>query len=218
MADFRVAKRRSDWRLGRWTAKLAVAAHLGASNLADIEIRAAPSGAPEAFYHGGLADVSISISHRGGVAACVTSPPGVALGCDLEIVEPRIDAFTTDYFTEEEQAGVARSSDRFRTLALLWSAKESALKALRTGLTVDTRSVKVKLEGLSSQRWQPMTIECAGGPGLFGRWDSEREWVRTVAADCAIEVAPGAVRAAMPRLVDKRRGGTPGLYQSMHHK
>ena len=50
-------------------------------------------------------------------------------------IEPRSDAFVADYFTIEEQALVARASaaDRDRILALLWSGKESALKALREG-------------------------------------------------------------------------------------
>ena len=104
------------------------------------------------------------------------------LGCDLEIVEPRCDAFVTDYFTEVEQAFIARSSDRFRAMALLWSAKESALKALRTGLTVDTRSVEVRLEGTTSLAWHSMTIQSSGGGVFSGLWHSQGEWIRTAAA------------------------------------
>ena len=48
----RFAKRRADWRLGRWTAKRALAVCLNLPfdrrALAGIEIRSAPSGAPEA--------------------------------------------------------------------------------------------------------------------------------------------------------------------------
>ncbi len=51
------------------------------------------------------------------------------------------DAFVADYFAPEEQTLIAHSSpaDRELMLALLWSAKESALKALREGLRLDTR-------------------------------------------------------------------------------
>ena len=49
----RVAKRRADWRLGRWTAKCALAIYLTLpdhpQSLQEIEVRPAPSGAPEAF-------------------------------------------------------------------------------------------------------------------------------------------------------------------------
>jgi 4'-phosphopantetheinyl transferase len=152
LTNFRFPRRRADWRLGRWTAKVAVAAYLNAPNcppgLASIEIRPAPSGAPEVFVANQPADVSISLSHRGGVAACAMAQSGAVLGCDLELVEPRSEAFISDYFTPEEQALLAQAdtADRFRLVALLWSAKESALKALHTGLRLDTRSVIVRLD------------------------------------------------------------------------
>ena len=70
------------------------------------------------------------------------------LGCDLEIVEPRSDAFVADYFTAEEQEVVRQAcpADRFALIALIWSAKESALKALQSGLRIDTRSLSVALD------------------------------------------------------------------------
>lgn len=50
LSGMRFAKRRADWRLGRWTAKRAVAVSLALpldrSALAGIEIRQAPDGAP----------------------------------------------------------------------------------------------------------------------------------------------------------------------------
>ena len=147
--SMRVAKRRADWRLGRWTAKCALAMYLTLpdhpQSLQEIEVRPAPSGAPEAFVSNARVAVTISISHRDGVAACAVAPPGASLGCDLEIIEPRSDAFIADYFTIEEQELIARVhlDDRSRLVALLWSGKESALKALREGLRLDTRCLKI---------------------------------------------------------------------------
>jgi 4'-phosphopantetheinyl transferase len=146
----RFEKRRADWRLGRWTAKRALAVYLNFPShlqaLAEIEIRPALSGAPEVFLANKPADVTISLSHRAGIAICSIAASGAALGCDLEIVEPRSDDFVADYFTTEEQELVTRSNaaDRFQLLALMWSGKESALKALREGLRLDLRSVAVK--------------------------------------------------------------------------
>ena len=146
----RIAKRRTDWRLGRWTAKRALAISLNLPShpqaLASIEIHPAPSGAPEAFLADQRAAVTISLSHRSGAAICALAPSGTALGCDLEVIEPRGDSFVTDYFTSDEQALVQRASvtDRPRLLTLLWSSKESALKALGTGLRLDTRCVAVE--------------------------------------------------------------------------
>lgn len=151
LAGMKVPKRRADWRLGRWTAKRAVAAYLELSSdrkeLVAIEIRPAATGAPEVFLDHQPADVSISLSHRDGTAACAVVSPGGVVGCDLELVEPRSDVFIGDYFTADEQTCIARSSpeQRDRLVTILWSAKESALKALRTGLRVDTRAASASV-------------------------------------------------------------------------
>src|SRR6266498_4481543 len=90
LAGLRVPKRRADWLLGRWTAKQAVLARLAGEGvppaLDAVEVHAAADGAPEAFLHGRPAGLSISLSHRAGVALCAVAPAGVALGCDLELV------------------------------------------------------------------------------------------------------------------------------------
>jgi 4'-phosphopantetheinyl transferase len=143
------AKRRVDWQLGRWTAKCALSAYLAVPAHSEmfkkIDIRPASDGAPEAFIGGQAAGVMISLSHRSGMAICAVAATGVDLGCDLELVEPRSDSFIADYFAIEEQGRIAQASvgDRHRLVTLLWSAKESALKALRAGLRLDTRSVTV---------------------------------------------------------------------------
>jgi len=151
-----IPKRRADWRLGRWTAKNAVAAHVGLAcdpiALSGIEIRSKDSGAPEVFLAHEPASMSISLSHRSDVAACAVSPSGTRVGFDLEVVEPRSRAFLEDYFTADEQKLIAsaRSDDRDKAVNLFWSAKESALKALDVGLRLDTRRVSVSsMEGLS---------------------------------------------------------------------
>ena len=152
LGSLRFAKRRRDWRLGRWTAKLAMAAYRNlpgdSQTLRDVEIRPALSGAPEVFFAGQPAPVTISLSHCDGVAVCAVAPSSVALGCDLEIIETRSECFTADYFTAEEVRLVARAcaDDRSRLLTVLWSGKECALKALRVGLRFDTRSVVVSLD------------------------------------------------------------------------
>ena len=188
----RFAQRRSDWRLGRWTAKNALALYFLYLNLpadsqvlASIEIRPASTGAPEAYFGNQPAAASISLSHRAGVAACAITMPGVELGCDLEIVEPRSDAFVADYFTTAEQSFIAQASvaDRPRVLAMLWSAKESALKALHEGLRLDTRSVIVSPDGvLDSHGWSAMQVHHAGRRTLCGWWQHRDGIVRTVVA------------------------------------
>jgi len=202
LQGMRFAKRRADWRLGRWTAKRALAVHLHLSDrsLTEIEVRPAPSGAPEVLFANQPADVAISLSHRAGVAVCAIATGGTTLGCDLEAVEPRSAAFTADYFTAQEQALVARAcdADRAGLLALLWSGKESALKALRAGLRLDTRCVTVDLvddgekpaaEELAftfparePNRWHRLQVRCDSGPILQGWWQHSENLVRTLVA------------------------------------
>ncbi len=192
LRTFRVPKRRNDWRLGRWTAKQAVAAylHLAADpkSLAGIEIRATDGGAPDVLLPHRPAPVSISISHCNDVAACAVSQAGAALGCDLEAVAPRSDVFVADYFVESEQALIARSpaSHRPWLATLLWSAKESALKALGEGLRLDTRSVEVRLEPDSDGgEWRPLMVLAEDGRSFAGWWCHDQDFVRTLVASPA---------------------------------
>jgi len=193
LSGLRFAKRRADWRLGRWTAKCAVASFLNlsmdAQDLAQIEIRPASSGAPEIFIANEPAAVAVSISHSSGAAVCAVAMPGVELGCDQEVIEARSDAFVADYFTESEQVLVARvcAAERSRLVTLLWSAKESALKALREGLRLDTRSVTVSPinGGFNLNGWSPLQVRYADGRSFYGWWQQGHGMVRTLVANPA---------------------------------
>jgi 4'-phosphopantetheinyl transferase len=186
----RFAKRRADWRLGRWTAKRALSVCMDVPThpraFKKMDVRPAPSGAPEVFFSNQPAVVTISLSHRAGIAACAVAMSGVKMGCDLEMVEPRSDAFVADYFTLEEQALVARASaaDRPRLLALLWSGKESALKALHEGLRLDLRSVIVSPgnEGFDWPGWSPMEVRHTDRRIFHGWWQHADGIVRTLVA------------------------------------
>lgn len=195
---FRRPKRRTDWRMGRWTAKHAVASYLGMpwtpKRLAEIEIRPTQSGVPQIFIADELAPVSISISHRSVWAICAVADPGAMLGCDLELVEPRSEAFVKDYFTVKEQELLSRTSniERDTVANLLWSAKESALKALGVGLTVDSRTMDVSgfeapahEEPSEAVAWHPLCVTPSGGQALHGWWQQSGMLLRTMVASPA---------------------------------
>jgi 4'-phosphopantetheinyl transferase len=196
--SLRFLKRRTEWRLGRWTAKQAVSVFLGARGdpaaFRDLEIRPAPSGAPEVFFGARPAPASISLTHSGGVAACAVARPDAELGCDLEMVEPRSPLFVADYFTEAEQALIARAptAHRWRLLALLWSAKESTLKALHEGLRLDTRSVIVSFNdeqqlfqelnrGFAGE-WRALRVTRQNGRTFIGWWLCRGNLIQTLVA------------------------------------
>jgi phosphopantetheinyl transferase (holo-ACP synthase) len=196
-----VPERRTEWRLGRWTGKRAVAACLklpaDTEGLKRLEILPAPSGAPEAFLTDRPAgvpnpvSVRISLSHKAGTAVCSVAMCDAALGCDLELIERRSYAFTADYFTTEEQMLVSRSSvaDRPRLIALIWSAKESALKALDPELRLDSRSVAVSPAGAargwvqySVDVWYPLQVRSTSGHCFHGWWRQSGNFLLTLVA------------------------------------
>ena len=148
---FRFEKRRRDWLLGRWAAKIAVlrAAGLADKDIGRIEIATATDGAPLPLLDGRPGATLLSLSHSKGRAFAAASTDAKELGCDLELVEPRGHEFVETWFTESECEQVARSDPQFRDLLVtaIWSAKESTLKALRTGLRIDTRRVEVSAVG-----------------------------------------------------------------------
>lgn len=187
LARLVIPKRHADWRLGRWTAKCAVAACLKASpqDFAEIEVRAASSGAPEVFVAGTPAPFTISLSHREDEAICAITRGDVALGCDLELIEPRDDAFVGDYFTEAEQASIGGVRDEYRSelIALFWSAKESALKALKSGLRRNTRSLQVAPSFVPEHHgWCWLRVDTDEQRGFEGWWRRSGNYVQTMVA------------------------------------
>ena len=208
-AGFRSAKRSSDWRVGRWTAKQALT-RLSAGDaavrdsLTEIVVGTKGNGAACCAIHGSPVPWSISISHSHGRGLCVIAPRGVMVGCDLERVEPRIAAFSREWFTCAEQNEIARASPDERDLlvTLFWSAKESALKALGVGLTISTHAVTVSADPRESHHeWHALHVHRVGHPGdMYGWWRQDGHDLLTVVT------AP-----ALPPPVSLNRGVRPAL-------
>jgi 4'-phosphopantetheinyl transferase len=190
-----IPKRSKDWRLGRWTAKAAVRAlealegrHL---RFTDIEIGVLPSGAPRAYV--GSSELNLSISHRDDLGLCVVSRSELPLGCDIEIVEPRVASFTAEYFTAEEQDCICRSRDPesvSKLVTLFWSAKESVLKALQLGLRCPLTYLSVALESSQfsasppkddSLEWGLLEVSTQNQGSFQVRWAQQPPFVITVA-------------------------------------
>jgi 4'-phosphopantetheinyl transferase len=196
LARLTVEKRRSDWRLGRFAAKAAVARWLGVS-IARVEIVADPDGAPQVRLDGDAAPVAVSISHRAERALVAVGHGGTSLGCDLELIEPRSRAFVSDWLAPAEVALVERAGARRDLVAnLAWTAKEAAAKMRREGLRLDVRNAVAVPDGLDdpAARWHPLAVAWADGGGRSrGWWRTEPGWVTAIIG----EPAPGE-----PRMLD----------------
>jgi 4'-phosphopantetheinyl transferase len=142
--------------------------------------------------------LDVSLSDRAGWAVCVLGRGLGRLGCDLEVVEPRSPGFVTDFLTAREQKYVAAQPpvDRNRAANLIWSAKESALKVLQTGLRRDTRSVEVVVEDHPREDgWFRLEVCTVEGEVFPGWWRRAGSFLLTVAAEAPLPtptVLPGS--------------------------
>ena len=197
LSTLRVDKRRSDWRLGRWAAKSAVASWQQVP-LAAVEVLAAEDGAPEALIDGGEAPVALSLSHRAGRALAAVGDAPATLGCDLELLEARSPAFVREWLRPAERELVCGLSGERQDLAanLVWSAKEAVTKARREELRLNIRQATVepgRLTG-SAGPWERLRVAWEDGPTELGWWRREPGWVMAVVGDPAPEAPPVELR------------------------
>ena len=112
--------------------------------------------------------VSLSISHSNRAAFCALLPTSGAnsrsqIGADIEQISDRSEQFRTSFLTPAENQWIsAAAADLSNTLVTAtWSAKESVLKALQLGLTVDTRRVTALCQAAGDLvQWTPVQIDC----------------------------------------------------------
>lgn len=234
----RFTKPRTEYLLRRWTGKRAIAAvtgrqpgaQLDLAGLRAIEVRNRPTGAPQGWLDGRPLALEISLSDRAGWAVCLVADGpddrgGGALGIDLELVEPRSAGFVRDFLTEPEQRYVAGQPDelaRHVAANLLWSAKESALKVLQTGLRADTRTVQVAVEHApDAAGWSPLQVQGRDGRVFPGWWRLDGNFLLTLAAEQPVrppERLPGSadlagavpVHSWLADPVHRPLGGPPG--------
>ena len=214
-STFRFAKRRNEWLLGRWAAK-ALAHSLPAYQqytLNQIEIHNAPQGAPHIQLPDGMTpEDCLTISHSDASALCaLATGPDVRIGADLEKIDARTETFVLDYFTPAECQLVKVYSDETRAVVvtLIWSLKESMLKALGVGLRWDTRAVEVSgLQDSLSENdgmggWQSIQVaEAKASERVWmGWWQRRDPFILTLAGFAATQAEMQSVR-----LVEKQIG------------
>ena len=191
LANLRFSKRRREWLLGRFAAKRLLIEALREYrdlDMRDVTVGNDPDGAPYLAVNGvGRVPLSLSLSHRDDLAFCALGDrPGPSVGADVERVEPRAESFVHDFFTAREAtlAYGAPPSTRDLLVTVVWSAKEAVLKALRLGLTVDTRHVEIRPGGGDLWGvWRPLAVDCTlpDVPPLRGWWKPWGSHVLTLA-------------------------------------
>jgi phosphopantetheinyl transferase len=159
----RLPRRAQEWRSARLVVKHLLSVVFGWPDAlyAQIEIYNRSSGAPAVRFSESEWPAFISLSHRGGAVGAALSRT-VPLGFDLECVEPHSSAFCHEYFTPAENAFLAAVSDveQAQLSSALWSGKEALLKAIGTGLKLDTRRIELRPCGSLSADWSfwPATL------------------------------------------------------------
>jgi 4'-phosphopantetheinyl transferase len=207
-STFRFPKRRDEWLLGRWTAKALVHSIPAYQHysLDQIEIRNAPEGAPYIQMPDRATPAEcLTISHSGIFALCALATGlDLQVGTDLERIEEHTKTFILDYLTPVERQLVDKypAETRAMVVTLIWSAKESMLKALGVGLRRDTRKVEVfGLEGLpptgeDQGKWQRVRIgeQPASDRAWAAWWQRRDSFVLTLAGFAARQKEIRSVR------------------------
>jgi phosphopantetheinyl transferase len=215
LAAFPAQKRRVEWLLGRRAAKDLVRSLLVERLAYDvpltaIEVTTSESGAPKIvsaaaslpWPEGAPVPIEISISHSSGVAVSAgcwrpENLPRVSVGIDLERITPHDPSIFRDIFTVEEERYRASGSDLSsdERAMLVWSGKESVLKALGQGFTVDPQSVTClplsqppgdAFHVEPCALWRSLDVRCAAGlvppaSRISGRWWLQEGFAFTLA-------------------------------------
>jgi phosphopantetheinyl transferase len=157
LQKLKVAKRKQEWLAARLIIKDLVRKaddRWKHKELHEIEVWNKENGAPHLVIAGSQANLTkVSLSHSNGYVLCAYSAVNVQLGVDLELIEPRSREFVQDFFTVNELDQIDKMDvlERNLFITVIWSGKESVLKALSLGLRVDTRSIEVSLRAPSDE-------------------------------------------------------------------
>ncbi|MCG7409133.1 4'-phosphopantetheinyl transferase superfamily protein [Paenibacillus sp. ACRRX] len=133
----RFVKRRQSYLAGRYAAKHAVAAWIGIDiPLQRIAIRHGQFEQPIVTVDG-HSNIQVSITHCDGGAAAIAFHEANPLGIDMELVQQeKTDVLKSQLTASECNTVKQLPFAQAASLTLLWTAKESLSKVLKTGLTV----------------------------------------------------------------------------------
>lgn len=169
---FKTWQRRQDWLAGRWAAKGLVRQYLLetanlALDLAQIEIRNTPAGAP-VLQRPPLRDVHISIAHSVGYGLAGLAL-GTLLGVDLQHIRAVRPDLRERVLSEQERMQLARSfvGQELEGLLVFWALKEATIKTQRMRPVPSWREIAVNL---TEPGYAEIRIRSQKLAAQWGRW------------------------------------------------
>lgn len=164
LRSFHLPKRRREFILGRAAARLLLAEELDIEP-GDIPLSVADSGAIDVVG----ADIHVSIAHSGDHA--VAAAANRLVGVDIESIAPR-HADLRRYLLHPDELELVHGLplDEERTNILCWTLKEATLKAMRTGLRVSPRKLRLEID-LHNERAEVLGADGRRWPAYFEQWD-----------------------------------------------
>ena len=144
---FKIEKPRQQFTQARSALRTLLASHLG-TEPAKIEFDYAEHGKPTLQHP--ETSLHFNVSHSQDYAL-IAIANGIPIGVDIEWLERKadIEALANRFYSKAEQTELKQLPIDLRHQAFLnlWTQKEAYLKALGSGLSRDTRSFAVTLEG-----------------------------------------------------------------------
>jgi phosphopantetheinyl transferase len=129
-------KRKKSYLIGRYSAKRAISVLTNVDDLQEILIQPGVFNQPIISYKRSI-DAQVSITHSGDFGAAVAFPEALPMGIDIEKIDPgKKDVMESQITNREKSLIKGMSGPDEKMLTLLWSAKESLSKVLKTGLTI----------------------------------------------------------------------------------
>ncbi|MCU0467717.1 MAG: 4'-phosphopantetheinyl transferase superfamily protein [Arcicella sp.] len=142
-SSFRNEKRQMSFILGRYTAKMAISSLCNFSPINQIFIDAGVFNQP-IVKRPNLPNICVSISHNELSSIALAYPEDYPMGIDLECIDEDRILNIPEFFTPHEHnlsAILYNNKPLFYTI--LWTAKESLSKVLKTGLTTGFNTLEV---------------------------------------------------------------------------
>jgi 4'-phosphopantetheinyl transferase len=156
--SFRSEKRRSSFILGRYTAKMAISSLCNVQPINQIFIDSGIFNQP-IVKRPDLPNICVSISHNDSSSIALAYPEDYPMGIDLERIDEEKIANIAELFTSHEHnLSIILYKNKPLFYTILWTAKESLSKVLRTGFTTGFNTLEINTIEYDSNGFYKLTF------------------------------------------------------------